>query len=264
MKKTIALMILIMSITLVLFLPVQAADLDLVYDEVGLLTAEQSSVLNDLAQNITEQYQCEVSIVIAEDCGEDDIIDFAKIIYDEYDYGYGADKSGLMLFVSIEDRDYALKAVGSAGTAFTDHGKSVLAEDYLLPLLGEEKYYEAFSAYLNQTEEFLKMAESGTPFDKNTDEELVETDEKGSFGIKLAIVILVPLLIAGIVSFIFLGQMKTAVAQRKADHFMTDGGVNLTMKVDQFVSSSESRTKIEKSTGTSTAGDGSSNSKGKF
>lgn len=266
MKKAIALMILIMSITLAVFLPVQAAELDLVFDEFGLFTAEQSSVLNNLAQDITDKYKCEVSIVIAKDCGEHDIIDFAKIIYEENDYGYGVDKDGLMLLVDMEEREYDFLAVGSAGTAFTDHGKTVLKDDYLSPLLSEEKYYEAFSAYLNQTEEFLKMAESGTPFDKNTAEELDEEDEKGSFGIMLAIVILVPLLIAGIVSFIFLGQMKTAIPQRKADHFMT-GGVNLTMKVDQFVSSSETRTKIEKtppSSGSSSDSGGSANSAGKF
>ncbi len=267
MKKITALVLLMLSITLVMLLPVQAAQLDLVYDEVELLSEDENSKLNELAQEITDKYQCEVSIVIIEDKGEGDIVDIARAVYDEYDFGYGADKSGLMLFISMKERDYTFTTVGAGNTAFTDYGKGVLEDDYLLPQLGENNYYDAFYAYLNQTAELLKTAENGTPFDVDTNEELAQESSEGSFWIRLAIVILVPLIIAGVVCFIFLGQMKTAVSQRTADNFMTDSGPNLTMKVDQFVSRSETRTKIEKtppSSRSSSGSGGSSNGAGKF
>lgn len=261
MKKTIKLFVLILSFIIVM-LPVQAAEFDLIYDEIGLLTDDESFELNELAQDITEQYQCEVSIVIVEDKGDDNIIDYTKYIYHEYGYGYGEDKSGLMLLISMEERDYALFAYGYGNVAFTDYGKNVLEDNYLLPQLGKDNYYDAFSTYLNQTAVFLNMAKEGTAFDVNTDE-----DEGESFLIKIAIVIFVPLLIAGIVCFIFLQQMKTAVAQKGAKNYISDEGVNLTMRADEFLYRTETRTKKEdksSSNGTTIDSDGSSSSSGKF
>ncbi len=267
MKRTIALFLSILSLILVMLLPVKAAEFDLVLDEVGLLTDDEYVELNGLAIDITEKYQCEVSIVIIEDLEDNDATEFAKFVYGEYDYGYGGDKSGLMFLISTEDRDCTLIANGYGNTAFTDHGKDVLLDRHILPMLRQDKYYDGFLIYLNQTAEFLEMAKKGRPFDMDTDELLAEENAKSSFWMKLAITILVPLLIAGVVCFIFLGQMKTAVPQRAADQYIPDGGLNLTRQVDAFLYSSETRRRIEEkssSGGTSVGSNGFSSSGRKF
>lgn len=256
MKRIRALIILLLTIVFVIPMPAQAADFDLVADGVGVLTDDEYIELNQLAQDITDEYQCEVSIVVIEDTGDDDAIDFAKFVYNEYGYGYGADKSGLMLLISMEERDYAMLAYGYGNTAFTDHGKEVLADKYLLPMLAEDDYYTAFVSYLNQTAKFLQMAKNGAPFDTGL-----------APWIKWLIVIFVPLLIAGIICFIFYSQMKTAVEERAADSYILAGGVNLTMQADQFLYTTETRKTIEKkssSGGTTVDSDGSSSSGGKF
>lgn len=135
MKRIAALFLAILSLTLIMLLPVQAAEFDLVADGVGMLSDDEYFELNELAMDITEQFQCEVSIVIIDYKGSDDIEEYAKSFYKEYDYGYGEDKSGLMLFLSMEERDYAIIAYGYGNTVFTDHGKDVLADRYLLPML---------------------------------------------------------------------------------------------------------------------------------
>lgn len=75
---------------------------------------------------------------------------------------------------------------------------------------------------------------------------LAGEDDDGSPWVNLAIVILVPLLVAGVVCGIFLSQMKTAVPQRAADNFIPGGGVKLTMQTDKFLFKTETRTRIEK------------------
>ncbi|NLB41463.1 MAG: hypothetical protein GX815_04250 [Clostridiales bacterium] len=267
MKRVIALFLSVLSLAIVMLLPVKAAELDLVIDEAELLTDDEYFELNGLAQDITEQYQCEVSIIIIEDLEDNDATEFAKFVYGEYDYGYGADNSGLMFLMSIEDRDCALISNGYGNTAFTEHGKDVLLNRYILPSLSQDKYYDGLLLYLDQTTEFLKMAKNGTPFDMDNDMVLVEENAKSSFWIKLGITILVPLLIAGIVCFIFLGQMKTAISQRAADEYIPDGGLNLTRQIDAFLYRTETRTRIEEKSsngGTSVGSDGFSGSKGKF
>lgn len=267
MRKQIALLLSIFSLAFVLFLPIHAADLDLVVDEAGLLTQDELIELNDLADSIVAKYQCEVSIVVIEDKEDEDVTELAKAIYQEYNYGYGEDKSGLMLLLSMEDRDYALVAYGSGNEAFTDHGKDVLMDRHLLPLLGNDEYYQGFTLFLNQADEYLEMAENDLPFDLDTDEVLNSENEENSFLIRLGVTIFVPLLIAGLVCFNFLRQMKTAVSQRAADVYIPEGGFNLTMQADHFLYVTEVRTKIPKESsdgGTSVGSDGSSSKSGKF
>lgn len=277
MKKVTALFVSIFSLAFVMMLPAQAAELDLVTDEVGLLTQAEYAELNELATDITEQYQCEMSIVVVEDMGDYDAIDYVKVVYEKYDFGYGADKSGLMLMISMQERDYALQAFGSGNTAFPDYGKDELLDNYLLPLLGENRYYDAFLAYLNQTREYLALAEYSTPADSSSYEGLSDSSSESYVGvvteqssqsskdsvlIKLAIIIFAPLIIASVVCGIFAKQMKTAVSQRAADNFIPNDGVNITNKTDQFLFKTETRTRIEKNTSSSGASSGSGRSSG--
>lgn len=243
-----------------MLLPAQAATLDLVSDEVGVLSEEQFSELNELAEDIAGRYDCELSIVIIDDM-DDEAKEVAKGIYNEYDFGYGEDKSGIMLLLSMAERKHALIAYGYGNTVLTDHGREVLLDQHVLPLLGKDQYYEGFLAYLNQTAEFIEMADEGRPFDLDTDE------SAGGFPwLALGIVIFVPLLTAGGVCLFFYSQMQTAVAQRAADNYIPDKGFNLTMQADHFLYSTETRTKIDKdsSGGTTTDSDGFSGSSGSF
>ena len=259
MKRIKTIGVLILSLLILMLLPAQAATIDLVSDEVGLLSQDQYFELNQRAEDIAGQYDCEVSIVIVEEIGDDGARDFAKYIYDEYDFGYGQDKSGVMLLLSVEERDHALIAYGYGNTVLTDHGRDVLLNQHLLPLLAEDQYYEGFLVYLEQTAKFIEMADQGTPFDVDTDE------NAGGFPwINLAIVIFAPLLAAGGVCLIFYNQMQTAVAQRSADNYIPEGGFNLTMQADHFLYATETRTKIEEEGGTSTDSDGFSGSSGKY
>ncbi len=267
MKRLTALFGSLLVLALFVLLPVKAAGFDMVSDGAGLLTDVEKYELNQLAMDITAMHKCEVRIMIVEDMGGDEAIAFASSVYQENGYGYGAEKSGLMLLLSMEERDYAIIAYGYGNTAFTDHGKDILADSYLLPLLGKNQYYAGFLAYLNKTAEFLEMAGKGTPFDIDTDSRLAEENAKGSFGVRLAATIFVPLLIAGIICLIFLRQMKTAVRQRTANAYIPEGGVNLTMRVDQFLYRTETRMRIETKSsggGTTVGRGGFSGKSGKF
>ncbi|MDL2218431.1 TPM domain-containing protein [Christensenellaceae bacterium OttesenSCG-928-M15] len=245
MKKMIAAFIAVLSFALVFAFRANAADLDLVTDLAGVLSEDAQKELNDLAESILEQHQCEISVFVVDDMGEGDAYDMARFVYKEYGYGYGTDKSGLMLFISMAQRDCALIAHGYGNKAFTDHGKDVLLDRHVLPLLSKEKYYAAFTLYLGKAAEYLEMAESGAPFDVNTDEAYQQEKAKDAFWGKLAATILVPLLIAGLICFIFLRQMKTAVPQQAADHYIPDNGFVLTKSSDTFLFKTETRTTIE-------------------
>ncbi|NLJ40608.1 MAG: hypothetical protein GX352_03210 [Clostridiales bacterium] len=267
MKRKLVLLSALVFLTLAVVIPIKAADLDLVYDDIGLLTGDERSNLNELAQSIADRHQFEVSIVILNDVDGNDPYEYAKLIYEEYNYGYGDNKSGLMLLLGMEDRDFALIAHGFGNTAFTDHGKDVLLDRHVLPLLKKDKYYEAFNAYLNESDEYLRMAKEGKPFDIDTDKGYTDEEAKKQLWTKLGITFLVPLIIAGLITFAFYKQMKTAVPQRAADSYIPQGGFTLIRKSDTFLFRNVTRRVIEDKSskgGTSVDRRGYSGKSGKF
>lgn len=265
MKRTVVALILILSLALLLAPAAFAIDMGLVEDLADILTVEQREKLLLRAEGISEKYRCDVVIFTLDKMTDSDGADeWAMFIYDEYDYGYGAQKSGVLFFLSMAERDYSVVAYGFGNTAFTDYGKDVMMDRHILPLLRENKYYEAFSAYLDVSEEYLAMARDGTPFDRNTD-----PDAPGMpILMKLAIIILLPALIALLVCSMWKSQMKTAKKAKTASNYIPQGGFRLTGKTDMFLYRTQTRRKVESSSssggGTTVNSRGFSSKSGKF
>jgi len=285
MKKVGFFLLLVLIFCCALPLPAMAAELDTVTDAAGLLTDAERGELNDRAEELAEQYQCAVYIVTLEDMedmGTSDAYDLATAVYTEYDLGYGEEKSGLLLLLSMAERDYALIAYGYGNTAFTDYGKDVLLDEDVLPLLGEDAYYEGFSAYLDTAGEYLSMARDGKPFDVENAPGYNETDgsygvtarpkyDEGEFAVRLGAVILLPLLLAGGICLYWKRQMNTAVSARTADRYIPSDGFHLTGQQDTFLYRTETRRRIENHSsggghagGTSMRSGGFSGRSGKF
>ncbi len=265
MKKTGVLLLLVLALTFTLPLPAMAAELDAVTDAAGLLTETERGELNDRAQELAQQYQCAVYIVTLEDMedmGGSDAYEIATAVYTEYDLGYGEEKSGVLLLLSMAERDYALIAYGYGNTAFTDYGKDVLLDEDVLPLLGEDAYYEGFSAYLDTAGDYLSMARSGKPFDVENAPGYDESgsrfetdgaygastrpgDDEGELAIRLGAVIFLPLLLAGGLCLYWKRQMNTAVSARTADRYIPSDGFHLTGQQDTFLYRTETRRRIE-------------------
>lgn len=262
MKKILFSLLAVLLLLPVLAAPALAADIELITDTAYLLTDDEYWDLNDLAEQIAADYSCEVAVITVDDLEGSDAYDFAKWLYQEYNFGYGSDKSGLLLLLGMAERDYALVAYGYGNTAFTDHGKDVLLDKHVLPLLADDNFYKAFETYLLTAEEYLSMARDGAPFDVDTDPDMA----RNQFLIKLAVVILLPLLIAGALCLMWKKQMQTAKPAAAADHYIPQNGFQLTGQEDLFLFRTETRRKIEKksSGGTTVDRDGASGRSGKF
>ena len=62
--------------------------------------------------------------------------DYADDFYDYNGYGYGKDDDGILLLISMEDRDYAITTYGFGITAFTDAGLQYVVNDFKPALSG--------------------------------------------------------------------------------------------------------------------------------
>jgi len=229
----------------------------LVVDDAGLLTALSLEKLIEKAEKISKAYGLDIAIVTLADMGKGDAFTNTMDLYDTYAYGVGADKSGILLMISMADRDFAFVTKGYANYAFTDYGQ-IKIEDAFLSALSDGSYNQAFHDYIDACEKLLRYAAEGTPVDVNSDPDEIFKQNM----IKLAIALIAPVLLALIILEVWKSGMRTAVAKTTAHDYIPQNGFVLTGKEDTFLYKTESRRKIESSSSSSGRGGTSTNSRG--
>lgn len=223
------------------------AQLAFVTDEAGLLDEQQRIELEAKAAEISSARECGVYIVIVQDYSyytTGQILYFAESIFTEYYMGWGADRDGVVLVLSMADRDYALLAHGGKGNgAFTDYGKDVLSEAFLDNFANDD-WGGGLSDYLNTADLMLERYAQGSPVDVGAKLE-IPGQKKAISPVSLLLVLGIPMLVAFVVCSIFKSQMKTARVKSDAHGYVSDEGLNLQIRQDWFTHRTEHRELIE-------------------
>ena len=245
------------------------AQLAYVTDTAGLLSQNQLEELNSLAEQVSQRYSCGVYIVTVDDYknyNPSSVAECAEGIYNYYKLGYGTDRDGVLLLLSMADRDFDIAAYGDFGNySFTDYGKEVLADTFLDNFRVND-WYGGFRDYISNSGDFLQNARNGEPVDTY--------GGSGSAGmpagLKLAIVILVPCLIALIAVSSMKAKMKTAREKTTAEDYLVRGSLNLRIREDRFINRTQHVEVIQETShrsgggGTSVGASGFSHHSGKF
>ena len=263
--KRMALILSVLALLGCFFLPTQAAETDSVpyiCDTVPLLTDTERASLEAQAEEISRQYQCAVYFITVDDYtdyADGDVYEVAKAIYRANGLGWGEEKSGVMLLLSMAERDYSLIAYGYGNTAFTDYGKDYLAERFLDDF-ADNDWASGCRDYLDTCADLLSQARSGSPFDRGSQ-------------VKTWSVLLLSLALAFPVAWLICWIWKT-VAQKKvsesreAQSYLKTGGLTITNRRDLYTHSTSTRRKIEQPSasggGTTVGSDGFSGKSGKF
>lgn len=153
--------------------------------------------------------------------------------------GMGEEQNGVLLIMSMSERDYSILAYGSdAHYAFTDYGKEVL-ENSFLDNFRQNDWYGGFRDYLSGSEELLARAEAGQPLDVSY------TDRTGmSKTTNMLITVVVPILVAFSSCEIMKRKMKPVSRRSTAEEYIVPSGVNLSVSQDVFVNRTVTRTVI--------------------
>ena len=248
MKRNVALWMLLVLLLSMLVLPASAQEgLYYVTDEADLLSDTDDYELETLCQSISEKYEIGVYIVAVEDFtdwGDGDVYDVTESLYHEYTMGKGEDCNGIMLLLSMEDRDYATFVYGAdAEYAFGDYALQQLEEEFL-PHFGENDWYQGFRIYAATCKEYLEKAQAQEPV---TEESATEDAQEGK-GMTYLIVIGASFLIALIVVSILKAGMKNVKLKREADVYVSRQ-LNLTQRHDRFTHMTTTKRKIETNSG---------------
>ena len=209
-----------------------------VTDAAGLLTQDEVLSLEAQAEQIAEYYGCAPYILVVENYRdyEDtyDVLEAGMNLYERWGLGYGPEKNGLLLMLSMAERDYALVTNGSVThQAFTDYGQEALREQFLDNFHNDD-WAGGFRDYLDGCAWLLEQARNGTPYDVNT-------APKG-FN---PLILVIPLVLALAVCLVLTGQMKTAKRKTEAGDYMVPNGVEMRVVQDIFTHRTVTRQVIQ-------------------
>lgn len=268
MKKKLFCLLLIVSVLFCLALPVFAEGEEtgyVLYDLDGFLTDEQMDSFDDRSDDIARQYGVAVYLVVLGDYTEysnGDVRACAEEIFEYYQLGLGADQNGVMLLLSMEERDYALIAHGDiANAAFTDYGKDVMS-DRFLPYFSDDDWMGGFTAYQEACADLLWQAANGTPVDVPGYEGGYASEPADMTGVKAGANVAVPALVSLIACGGMKRSMKSTRRQTGAARYVRQNGVNLYAQSDLFTGRTQTVRVIHKETRSSGGGGTTVNSHG--
>ena len=228
-----------------------------VTDDAGILTVEERNALEQMAKKTSEAYDFGVYIMTVENFRQftlsDDVFDGAVALYQKHDLGMGDEDKGVLLLLSMAERDFSLITYSSYGEFLFDESTREDMTTVFLDDFGQNDWYTGFADYVDACDVILLEGP-----------ETVQTTIYGYIGF----ILLFPAIIAFIVIRILGAKMKSVAFATQAAAYAGDGLI-LTDSHDLFTHSTESRRKRQSessgSSGTrSKSSGGFSGTSGKF
>ena len=211
----------------------------LLVDDAQLMTYEEQLELTELLEEISTRQGVDVVVVTTYSLGGKSPVEYAD---DFFDYnGYGED--GVLLLVSMEDREWWVSTTGFGITAITNVGLSYISDEFV-PYLSDGEYAQGFRVFAELCDKFITQARNGDAYDYHNLPK-VPFDP----GEHLMIALVVGLLAAVIATLIMRGQLKSVRQQPKADDYVKPGSMHLTQSRDLYLYSNTSRREKPKNNG---------------
>ena len=219
-----------------------AADHSRLNDAADILSKSEETELLKKLDEISIRQKADVVVVTVDDIeNSDSVQDYADDCYDYWNYGYGADKDGVLLLISMKDRDWYISTCGYGITAFTDAGIQYIGKQ-MKPDLSDGNYAAAFDTYAKLCDEFITQARSGKPYDKSN----LPREPLSMIWIPISIAIGVVL--ALIVVSTMKSKLKTVRSQAAANSYVKNGSLNITNSSEMFLYNTVTRSARAKDT----------------
>ena len=217
-----------------------------IWDKAGLLSTYEESSLSQKTSILVSKYGMDMVILTVDSIGAKTPRSYAEDFYDSM--GYADD--GILLLLSMEERDWYICTTGRAMEIFTEKGIDRMGDE-IVPHLSDGDYYTGFVTFLNLIPDYSDAYNSGTPVGEEFDPTVILV----SLGIGL---------LAGFITVLVMRNgMNTAKQRHSATEYVKNGTFNLHLHQDFFLYSQVRKTaKSSSSSGGRNGGGGRSHGGG--
>lgn len=198
-------------------------------DDAMLLEDYEAEDLLEQLDEISERQQFDVAIVTVQSLDGATSQAYADDYFDYNNFGYGSTRDGVLLLLSMEERDWYISTSGYGITAFTDAGISYIGEQ-IVSDFSSEFYYYGFQTFAELCDDFITQANNGAPYDVDNMPEA----EFSFFG-TLIIALGIGLVVAAIVCLVFALQLKSVHSQSAASNYVKPGSMHVTDSREFFL-----------------------------
>ena len=212
-------MILALTLVAMMTFTVSAAQMPRLVDAADLLSAGQEADLQARLDQVSQELQCDVVVVTMDSCGGHSPDDVIAAFYDEYGYGYGTNRDGVVLLLSMAERDWRILSNGFAADAITLSEIDEIG-DHIVDELSEGEYYEAFMEFTSLCKYEIEGERNGFPF---------------HFGMNLLISVAIGLVVALIATGIMRAKLRSVRSQTGAREYTVPGSMVITRSNDLFL-----------------------------
>ena len=234
-----------------------SAGMQYVFDISNLLSYEEWAELESRAAAISQRHRCGVYFALIDnyrDYGDGSVYEVTYQLYHNSRLGMGDGRDGIIVLLSMDERDYAIFVYGKrAEYTFDEYGQEQL-EGVFLEDFGRNDWNGGISHYLDACDEYLTKAGEGKPVRRANWPRILM-----AAGLSCVV--------AGATCFLLMRSMKTVHRKAEANEYIAAGGLQLTNQYNRYTHTTQTRTKIEKAgsgSGTSESGGGGSGRSGKF
>jgi len=235
--------------------PAFAADgfADLYYrmnDSAEVLTEDEDGELEASLEELSVRQSFDVIIATIDSLeseGCTSMEGYADDLYDYCQFGYGENRDGVLLLVSIGDRKWHISTCGYGITAFTDAGIQYLGEQ-MTPFMADGDYAGAFRTFVQWSDTYIDAARAGHPYDVNN----LPREPLSLMYLFLALGI--GLVLAWVVVSVMKSQLRSVAFQENAASYVREGSMNLTNSRELFLYRDVHRTERPKESSSSDSG----------
>ena len=198
-------------------------------DDANLLSrAEQHTLLATLDE-ISEKWQLDVVVVTNHSLEGKTVEAFADDFYDYNGYGFGEERDGILLLVSMDTREWAMSTCGRAINIFTDSRQSHMSDTFV-SYLSDGDYHGGFVRFANMCDNYMD-------YDANQSNVEPTTRTRSPFGWFGAIFwsSAAGLLVGLIVALSLRSQLTSVKPQTMAAAYVKPGSLRITDRTDLFL-----------------------------
>ncbi len=246
MKRKVISAVLILMLCLSLWITCFAAQTPTaILDEANLLTVSEEASLQAKLESISSTYNAQIIVATVTATDGLSADSYVNYLYDSMDFGFGEDRSGVLLLVCMDLREFRILSNGAANDAIGSYEIESIS-DAIVSDMSDGDYADAFDTFAEKCAYYLDGHINGFPFDWTHN---------------LVVALIIGLVAGLIVAFSLKAQLKSVRRQNQADVYVKSGSMDLTTRSDLYLYRNVTRVKKETNSSGSRSG-GSSRSVG--